>query len=50
MLPTLQSFAGLLLETDNPLTHVVDWPIFESGEWWLLTNHMVMMFLAAGLQ
>ena len=49
MLPTLQSFAGLLLEADNPLTHVVDWPIFTSGEWWLLTNHMVMMFLAAGL-
>lgn len=49
MLLNLQSFAGLLMETDNPLTHIVDHPILTSGEWWLLTNHMVMMFLAAAL-
>jgi F-type H+-transporting ATPase subunit a len=39
-----------LLAAGNPLEHVVDHVIFktESG-WWLLSNHMVMMFVAAGL-
>jgi F-type H+-transporting ATPase subunit a len=42
MLPTI-------LAESNPLDHVVDWPIFTSGHWWILTNHMVMMLIAAGL-
>ncbi len=37
------------LAADNPLTHVVDHPIITAGHWWLLTNHMVMMLIAAGL-
>src|SRR5678815_2647398 len=36
-------------EKPDPLDHVVDWPIKEINGWWALTNHMVMMFLAAGL-
>src|SRR4051794_983426 len=42
LLPTLAA-------AENPLNHVVDWPVVTSGRWWLLTNHMVMMFIAAGL-
>lgn len=42
MLPTI-------LAADNPLDHVVDWPIFTAGGWWILTNHMVMILLAAAL-
>jgi F-type H+-transporting ATPase subunit a len=38
-----------LAAADNPLNHVVDWPIWRVGRWWLLTNHMVMMLVAAGL-
>jgi F-type H+-transporting ATPase subunit a len=38
-----------LLAAANPLDHVVDAPIIKAGEWWVLTNHMVMMFVAAGL-
>jgi F-type H+-transporting ATPase subunit a len=38
------------LAAANPLDHVVDWPIWRTdGGYWLLTNHMVMIFLAAGL-
>src|SRR5687767_3197779 len=38
------------LAASNPLDHVVDWPIFRTdGGVWILTNHMVMMFVAAGL-
>ena len=33
----------------NPLEHVVDAPIVTSGKWWILTNHMVMMCIAAVL-
>ena len=39
-----------ILAASNPLDHVADWPIFRThgGTWWL-TNHMVMMLIAAGL-
>src|SRR5687767_9430190 len=37
------------LAASNPLDHVVDWPVFRAGNWWILTNHMVMMLIAAGL-
>jgi F-type H+-transporting ATPase subunit a len=34
----------------SPLEHVVDHPIIQtSGGWYVLTNHMIMMFIAAGL-
>ncbi len=47
ILPTLAAAAG---EKANPLDHVVDWPIWRTdGGLWLLTNHMVMILLAAGL-
>ena len=48
MLSPLLTFLPTLA-ADNPLTHVVDHPIIESNGWWFLTNHMVMMFIAAGL-
>src|SRR3954471_608591 len=41
-----------LLADSDPLHHVVDWPLIRAGEhgqWWILTNHMVMMLVAAGL-
>jgi F-type H+-transporting ATPase subunit a len=41
-----------LLAATDPLVHVVDWPIITAGKdghWWILTNHMVMMLVAAGL-
>src|SRR4051812_39373981 len=41
-----------LIAQANPLEHVVDAPILtagEHGQWWVLTNHMVMMLVAAGL-
>ena len=42
-----------ILGADDPLSHVVDHPIFTSDGtrdgWWILTNHMVMMIIAAGL-
>ena len=38
-----------LLAAGNPLEHVVDAPIVTAGKWWILTNHMVMMLVAAGL-
>ena len=41
--------ASALLAAESPLNHVVDWPVITAGRWWVLTNHMVMMFLAAGL-
>ncbi|HEX4797294.1 MAG TPA: F0F1 ATP synthase subunit A [Humisphaera sp.] len=44
-LPAIQ----FLLAAENPLEHVVDHPILRAGNWWLLTNHMVMIFIAAGL-
>ena len=41
---------SLLAAAANPLDHVVDWPVVKTdGGLWLLTNHMVMMLLAAGL-
>ena len=44
MLSMLTTFS--LAASENPLTHVVDWPIWQWHGWWLLTNHMVMMVLA----
>ena len=42
---------AFLAAADNPLNHVVDWPLVEGPfmRWnvWYLTNHMVMMLLAA---
>ncbi len=45
--PNVESFA-MNLAAASPLTHVIDHPIItnDSG-WYLLTNHMVMMSLAA---
>jgi F-type H+-transporting ATPase subunit a len=37
------------LAAGSPLDHVVDHPIWERNGWFLLTNHMVMMFIAAAL-
>ena len=37
----------LTLAAGNPLEHVVDHPIIKSGHWYILTNHMVMMSIAA---
>ncbi|HZZ44490.1 MAG TPA: F0F1 ATP synthase subunit A [Tepidisphaeraceae bacterium] len=34
---------------ESPLNHIVDHPIIEINGWWVLTNHMVMMCLAAVL-
>jgi F-type H+-transporting ATPase subunit a len=48
-MPMTLSAAALPLAAANPLDHVVDWPIWRVGNVWVLTNHMVMMFLAAGL-
>ena len=37
------------LAASNPLDHVVDQPLVRSdGGWWVVTNHMVMMLVAAG--
>lgn len=38
-----------ILGAANPLTHVIDHPIIQSGGWYILTNHMVMMIVAAVL-
>jgi F-type H+-transporting ATPase subunit a len=46
---TLPALAAAPLAAANPLDHVVDWPIWTAGKWWILTNHMVMMLIAAGL-
>jgi F-type H+-transporting ATPase subunit a len=46
---TTHALAAAPLAAANPLDHVVDWPIWRIGNVWVLTNHMVMMFLAAGL-
>lgn len=35
------------LAAGNPLEHVVDHPIVTAGGWYILTNHMVMMIIAA---
>jgi F-type H+-transporting ATPase subunit a len=49
MLDCLISLPSLPL-AESPLTHVVDHPIVRTGGGtWILTNHMVMMFIAAGL-
>lgn len=38
----------LLAAGDNPLSHVVDTPIFRTGGgFWLISNHMVMLLTAA---
>src|SRR5688572_17322823 len=46
-----ESFTNLLpLAAANPLDHVVDHPLVRSdGGWWIITNHMVMLLIAAGL-
>ena len=31
----------------SPLEHVIDHPIVTAGDWYIITNHMVMMVLAA---
>jgi F-type H+-transporting ATPase subunit a len=36
-----------MLAAANPLEHVVDHPIVKSNGWYIFTNHMVMMILAA---
>jgi F-type H+-transporting ATPase subunit a len=47
---TPSSIAGAsVVAAANPLEHVVDHPIWQRGGWYLLTNHMVMMVLAATL-
>lgn len=38
-----------LLAASDPLHHVVDHPILTIGGWWILSNHMVMILIAAGL-
>src|SRR5689334_17426754 len=38
-----------LLAAANPLEHIVDQPLVEWNGWWVLTNHMVMIGLAAVL-
>jgi F-type H+-transporting ATPase subunit a len=43
----MTTLATILAAADNPLNHVSDWPIWRSEHWWILTNHMVMMILAA---
>jgi F-type H+-transporting ATPase subunit a len=36
-----------MLAAGDPQGHVVDYAILKAGNWWLLTNHMVMMLTAA---
>lgn len=38
-----------ILAASNPLLHVVDHAIWAPGGFWLLSNHMVMIVIAAGL-
>ncbi|MEO6437207.1 MAG: F0F1 ATP synthase subunit A [Tepidisphaeraceae bacterium] len=46
----MADFPFAILAAASPLEHVVDHPIIKSESgWYLLTNHMVMMFIAAGL-
>jgi F-type H+-transporting ATPase subunit a len=45
----MTTLATILAAADNPLSHVADWPIWRSAHWWILTNHMVMILIAAGL-
>ena len=50
MLDALAPITLNFLAAGNPLDHVVDQPLVKtSGGWWILTNHMVMILLAAGL-
>ena len=50
MTMTAPMLANAPLAASNPLDHVADWPIFRTdGGTWILTNHMVMMLLAAAL-
>jgi F-type H+-transporting ATPase subunit a len=37
----------LTLAFDNPLNHVVDWPIIKVNGWNVLSNHMVMLVISA---
>ena len=46
---TMLNMPPLPLAADNPLTHVIDHPLWEEGGWYLLSNHMVMVAIAAGL-
>jgi F-type H+-transporting ATPase subunit a len=38
-----------ILAAKNPLDHVVDHPLVINNGWWVLTNHMIMMCISAGL-
>jgi F-type H+-transporting ATPase subunit a len=40
-------FATTLLAASDPLSHVVDHRIFEVGGYWVLTNHIIMLLVAA---
>ena len=37
----------LTLAADNPLSHVVDHALFAPGGWYVLSNHMIMVTVAA---
>ena len=46
--PSLPPLPSLLpLAADNPLTHVVDHALWAPGGWYVLSNHMVMVAVAA---
>jgi F-type H+-transporting ATPase subunit a len=46
----IQSLLPNVLAAASPLEHVVDHPIIQTrGGVYILTNHMIMMFIAAGL-
>lgn len=46
--PMLTSYA--ILAAENPLTHVLDHPIWQtSGGWYIFTNHMLLMIISAAL-
>ncbi len=50
-MPTFLHTLAAGAPTIRPLEHVVDHPIWasKSGDWWYLTNHMVLMLISAGL-
>lgn len=47
--PLAMTHAPSHLLAASPLEHVIDHPILSSNGWYILTNHMVMMVLAAAL-
>ncbi len=40
---------SMIIAAASPLDHVLDHPIIVRDGWFLLTNHMLMIFIAAGL-